>query len=135
MANTNDDVCISRAYSIFFWINAILVTMIASVLSAGIGILLFPLFVWYKLAVLNRTKIEYLTGDNKLTFFTGRWFVRDDDVVPLKAIDNVKLNRSLPGKIFGWADIIIETRSENYRINCVATKTAQSFRDRFLASI
>lgn len=127
------NVGVSGSYSVFFWVMAIIVTAVAAVASGGIGILIFPFLIWHKLAVVNRTKILFEDNTNRLTFQRGRWLVKDDDVVPVKAIDNVKLNRSLLGKIFGWCDILIETRSEAYKIKNVSTKQAEKFREAFLA--
>lgn len=135
MANGMSNVNVAGSYSWFFWINSVVITAIAAALSGGIGIILFPIMVWYKRMVINRTKIIFENDTNRLTFQRGRWFVKDDDVVPVKAIDNVKLNRSIMGKIFGWCDILIETRSETYKIKYVSSKEAEKFRDQFLSLV
>lgn len=132
---TRSDVGVSRSYSIFYWVNALLLTTIIAALTAGIGVFLFPIVVWYKLAVINRTKVMFEDSTNMLIFQRGRWFVKDDDIVPVKAIDNVKLNRSILGKIFGWCDISIETRSEVYSIKYVSTRQAERFRLAFLEKV
>ncbi|MBL0372604.1 PH domain-containing protein [Rhizobium sp. KVB221] len=126
---------ISGAYSVFFWLNAIFWTVLISIPTLGAGLLLILIFLWYKKAVLNRTKIIFTNGTKLFTAQKGRWFVKDDDVVPVKAVDNVKIDRSILGKIFGWCDIIIETRSEAYRIRHVNSKRAERFRKAFLASV
>lgn len=135
MENKMSNVNVAGSYGVFFWISAIIWTTVVAVFTAGFGILLFPILVWYKKMVVNRTKIIFENDTNKLTFQRGRWLVKDDDVVPVRAIDNVKLNRSLMGKIFGWCDILIDTRSETYKIKYVSTKAAEQFRDAFLALV
>ena len=128
-----NNVGVAGAYSLFYWVNSVLWTAIITPFTAGIGIALLPILFWYKKAVINRTKIIFENDTKRFIFQRGRWFVKDDDVVPVKAVDNVKLNRSITGKIFGWCNIQIETRSETYKINYVATKEAEAFREAFLA--
>jgi len=132
MSENHSDVTVARAYSIFYWINALLISSLVAVVTPGVGIFLLAIFAWHKMAVVNRTKIIFEDSTKFMTFQIGRWFVKDDDRVPVNAIDNLKLNRSVPGKIFGWVEISVETRSENYRIPYVDTKKAEQFRDRFL---
>ena len=48
--------------------------------------------------------------------------------MPISATDNVKLERSLLGKIFGWRVITIETGSESYSLSYVSTNEAGAFR-------
>lgn len=121
----HSDVTVSRAYSVFYWLMALALTV------ATYGLIL-PFAIWYKLAVINRTKIIFNEGTKAMTFQRGRWFVKDDDRVPVRAIDNVKLDRSILGKLFGWANITVETRSERYRIKHIGTAQAEQFRERFL---
>lgn len=127
------NVGVSRAYTFFFWLNAIVWSLLLGTATAGVGFLLLPVLAWYKVAVINRTKILFENETKRFVFQRGRWFVKDDDVVPVKAVDNVKLNRSITGKIFGWCDIQVETRSETYKIKYVATAAAEQFREAFLA--
>lgn len=127
------NVGVARAYSVFFWINALLWTAIIAVLTAGLGMFLLPFLAWYKWRVINRTKIVFEQDTNRIKFQRGRWFVLDDDIIPVKSIDNVKLNRSVLGRIFGWCDIDAATRVERYRIRHVSTRSAEAFRLAFLA--
>ncbi|WP_245290258.1 MULTISPECIES: PH domain-containing protein [unclassified Shinella] len=129
------NVGVSMSFSIFYWCAALIWTTLAAIATGGVGILLFFVFLWRKVAVINRTKIIFENNTNRLTVQHGRWFIKDDDVVPVKAIDNVKLNRSILGKIFGWCDIMIETRSEAYVIKYVSTRMAETFRNDFLARV
>lgn len=126
---------VAGAYSVFFWINAIIWTVILAALTMGVGLLLFPILLWRKIAVINRTGIDYSDDAKSFTFYRGRWFVRDDDTIPVKSIDNVKINRSLSGKIFGWCDVLVETRAEAYKIAHVTTRNAERFRQAFLAQV
>lgn len=125
---------IASSYTFFFWIAWIIVSAAIAAVTAGLGlILLLPLF-WYKRAVVNRNRILFETGSNSITCEHGRWFVKDDDLVPISAIDNVKLDRSLLGKIFGWCVITIETRSESYSLSHVSTNEAEAFRKALLSA-
>ena len=126
---------VASSYSFFFWI-AWSIIPVAAVMQTGeplILIVLLPLF-WYKRAVVNRNRILFETGSNSITCEHGRWFVKDDDLVPISAIDNVKLDRSLLGKIFGWCVITIETRSESYSLSHVSTNEAEAFRKALLTT-
>lgn len=122
------DVSVAPAFSIFYWIFWLPLVAAVTIFTLGVGTLLLPLLAWYKMAVVNRTRIRFERGSNRFTFERGRWFVKDDDVVTVKSVDNVKLDRSLPGKMFGWCNIQVETRSEMYQINNVSTVQAERFR-------
>lgn len=135
MHEDNMGVGVSKNYSMFYWINATLWALIIAIPSGGIGLLLFPVLLWYKKAVINRTKIIFDNAQKRFIFQRGRWFVKDDDVVPVKSVDNVKLNRSISGKIFGWCNIEVETRAEKYKIKYVSTKAAERFRESFLETV
>ena len=113
------------AYSFLYWVGAI-------VLSALLAFVPLPFFAWYKFAVINRTRAIYRMGDRAVTFHRGRLFVRDEDTIPISAIDNVKLDRSVPGKIFGWVNMFFMTRSDVYRIDHVDYDEAVRFRNIFL---
>lgn len=127
-------VSIASSYTFFFWIAWIIVSAAIAAVTAGLGlILLLPLF-WYKRAVVNRNRILFETDSNSITCEHGRCFVKDDDLVPISAIDNVKLDRSLLGKIFGWCVIAIETRSESYSLSHVSTNEAETFRKALLST-
>lgn len=126
---------IASSYSIFFWTLWIVIAVVIGIFTAGVGalLILLPSF-WYKRAVVNRNRILFETDSNSITCEHGRWFVKDDDLVPISAIDNVKLDRSLLGKIFGWCVITIETRSESYSLSHVSTNEAEAFRKALLTT-
>lgn len=143
---------VSPGFSVWYWIGtvgyalflagvALLVShflvrpehkLLAILIAVPLIATMFGNSVWRKLAVINRTKITYGDDATKLVFHRGRYFVKDEDAVPLRAIDNVKLNRSLLGKVFGWCDLSLETRSEGYEIPYVSSKQAEIFRKEFL---
>ena len=132
--DVNMKVGIASSYTFFFWIAWIIVSAAIAAVTAGLGlILLLPLF-WHKRAVVNRNRLLFEPGSNNITCEHGRWFVKDDDLVPISAIDNVKLDRSLLGKIFGWCVITIETRSESYSLSHVSTNEAEAFRKAILSA-
>ena len=139
MQDTHTNVESSTAYSVFYWLSHVIFCLfimlgIAGFGSAG-GAWLFGFIVtlsslWYKKAVLNRTKIFYEKGTNKILYQTGRYFVRDEDFIPIKSIDNIKMDRSLPGKIFGFCTLRLETQgNEPYLLKGISTKQAEEFRD------
>ena len=115
----------ARAYSVFYWIMALII-------SAPFMLTPLPLFAWYKLAVINRTRAIYRMGDRAITFHRGRLFVRDEDTIPITAIDNVKLDRSVLGNIFGWVNMLFMTRADVYKIGHVSRDEAVRFRNIFL---
>ena len=132
-AHTNVD--LSTAYTVFYWlIDGIVLFFIMLVISGLgspggawlVGCIIVLIKIWYKKAVLNRTKIFYEKGAKQITFQRGRWFVRDEDFIPIKAIDNIKLDRSLPGKIFGFCTLRLATRgNEPYLLKGPSTKQAE----------
>jgi len=122
----------ARAYSVFFWISAVFWSLLIGAVTAGLGLLLFPFFIWYKLAVINRTRAFYRPGEKAIIFHRGRWFVRDEDAIPVKSIDNIKLDKSVLGNIFGWVNIRFMTRSDDYRIKYVDRNEAMRFRNVFI---
>ena len=124
------EVRVGQSYSVFFWLNAVF----WSIITAGIALPVIVLLAIYKFRVINRSKIQFSNGARAIKFLRGRWFVRDDDMIPVSAVDNVKLDRSILGRIFGWCDILFETRSETYRLRYVSTKQAEQFRDMFLGA-
>ena len=144
MQNTHSNVDLSKAYTIWFWFTHIVACLVlgslfgAATENSGTAILVVfilttPPTIWYKKAVLNRTKIIFENGTNKVTYQRGRWFVRDEDIIPVKSIDNVKLDRSLLGKILGYCHMSLETRgNEPYKLKAVSTKQAERFRDAFI---
>lgn len=125
---------IASSYSIFFWTVWIVIAVGICAFAGALGLLILLLPFWYKRAVVNRNRILFETGSNSITCEHGRWFVKDDDLVPVSAIDNVKLDRSLLGKIFGWCVIMIETRSESYSLSYVSTNEAEAFRKALLST-
>ena len=125
---------IASSYSIFFWTVWIVIAVGIWAFAGALGLLVLLLPFWYKRAVVNRNRILFETGSNSITCEHGRWFVKDDDLVPISAIDNVKLDRSLLGKIFGWCVIMIETRSESYSLSYVSTNEAEAFRKALLST-
>lgn len=125
---------VAISYSIFFWIVWIIISVVIGTFTAGLGLLILLPSFWYKKAVVNRNRILFETGSKSITCEHGRWFVKDDDLVPISAIDNVKLDRSLLGKIFGWCVITIETRSESYSLSYVSTNEAEAFRKALLST-
>ena len=132
--DANMKVGIASSYSIFFWIVWIVIAVGICAFAGGLGLLVLLLPFWYKRAVVNRNRILFETGSQSITCEHGRWFVKDDDLVPISAIDNVKLDRSLLGKIFGWCVIMIETRSESYSLSYVSTNEAEAFRKALLST-
>ena len=125
---------VAISYSIFFWIVWIIISVVIGTFTSGLGLLILLPSFWYKKAVVNRNRILFETGSKSITCEHGRWFVKDDDLVPISAIDNVKLDRSLLGKIFGWCVITIETRSESYSLSYVSTNEAEAFRKALLST-
>ena len=125
---------VAISYSIFFWIVWIIISVVIGIFTSGLGLLILLPSFWYKKAVVNRNRILFETGSKSITCEHGRWFVKDDDLVPISAIDNVKLDRSLLGKIFGWCVITIETRSESYSLSYVSTNEAEAFRKALLST-
>ena len=121
-------VSVSTAYSVFFWVKWITISVVLSPFTLGLSLLLLPFLFWYKQAVVNRSKFLFETGGKTITCEHGRWFVLDDDIVQVSAIDNIKLNRSGLGKLFGWCHMTIESRSASYALACVATAEAEAFR-------
>ena len=113
------EVGVARGYSIFFWTAWIICIL---------GILLLPILLWYKKAVVNRSRIRFKAGSDRVTVEHGRWFVKDEDTVPVSAIDNIKLDHSVLGKMAGWCDITVVTRSEEYHIPYVSASSAKRFR-------
>lgn len=113
------------AFSILYWLGAI-------VFSALFAFLPMPFLAWYKLAVINRTRAIYRVGDRAVTFHRGRLFVRDEDTIPISAIDNIKLDYTVPGKVFGWVNMFFMTRTDVYRIDHVSSEDAVRFRNIFL---
>ena len=125
---------VAISYSIFFWIVWIIISVVIGTFTSGLGLLILLPSFWYKKAVVNRNRILFETGSKSITCEHGRWFVKDDDLVPISAIDNVKLDRSLLGKIFGWCVITIETRSESYSLSYISTNEAEAFRKALLST-
>lgn len=121
------NVRIATVFSVFYWI-----------VWGGLSLLFvitFPIVAWYYFAVVRRKRFEFREGDNRITYVKGGWFVSDDDSLPLRAIDNVKIDRSLLGAIFGWCTIRLETRSENYKLSGVSQSQSQSFRTAILDAL
>ena len=136
MQDTHTNVNLSTAYTVSYWLwNVLFIMLVVVVLGLTeeawlVGFILTLLSIWHKKAVVNRTKIFYEKGANKLTFQTGRWFVRDEDFIPIKAIDNIKMDRSLPGKLLGFCTLRLETHgNEPYLMKGPSTKQAEKFRD------
>ena len=117
------------AYTVFYWIRSALVTTVVAIPTMGLGLILLPVFLWHKKAVINRTKIMVGEGARHADFKHGRWFIADEDQIPLKSIDNIKVDHSILGKIFGWCTLVLETRSENYELRHVCKASAKEFKD------
>ena len=126
-------VSVATSYSVAFWAvwGVILIVLIG--LTAGAALLLLPFLFWYKQAVINRNQFLLEKGAKRMMVKHGRWFVVDDDRVAISAIDNIKLNRSMFGAIFGWCTIVVETRSEVYPLAHASSKEATAFREVILA--
>lgn len=125
---------IASSYTFFFWIVWIVIAVGICAFAGGLGLLILLLPFWHKRAVVNRNRLLFEPGSKSITCEHGRWFVKDDDLVPISAIDNVKLDRSLLGKLFGWCVITIETRSESYSLSHVSTNEAEAFRKALLST-
>jgi len=61
------------AYTAFYWIRTALVTTVVAIPTMGMGLILLPVFVWHKKAVVNRTKIVVGEGDRHVKFQHGPW--------------------------------------------------------------
>ena len=137
MQDAHSNVDLSTAYTVFFWLIHVIICLFILLVgydeTVGAWLLVFIvtlLHTWQKKAVLNRSKIFYEKGANTITVQTGRYFVRDEDIIPIKAIDNIKMDRSLPGKIFGFCTLKLMTRgNEVYKMRGPSTKQAEKFRD------
>ena len=114
-------IAIAPAVTVIYW------------LARGWLVPLLPVFIWHKKAVVNRNRILFEEDAHSVTVHHGRWFVLDDDIVQISAIDHIKLNRSVLGKIFGYCDLTLETRSEIYQLKDVSTRQAEAFRDTILS--
>lgn len=144
MSASFSNVNTSGAYTVYYWVSTLLSCFFIGFLLAGFNeghlaflflpfFIILPLSVWHKKAVVNRTKIIFENASNKITYQRGRWFVKDEDVIPVKAVDNVKIDRSVLGKIFGFCSMSLETKgSEPYALKGVSTKEAEGFRDAFI---
>lgn len=112
---------LARWYTVWFWV-------IWSV--PCICILPFPFVYWYKIRVLNRSYIALKEGT--LHLYQGRWFVLDDDVVYVKAIDHIKIDRSLMGYFFGWCSIVITTRNGTFSYKYMDLHAAEAVRGQIM---
>lgn len=122
---------VATSSTVIYW----LFWLLLIVISMGLALIIFPISLIYRLRVTNRTRLVYDENSNRVRYTRGRLFTLDDDVIPVRSIDNVKIDRTVLGSLFGWCNLEIYTRAEKYRLTQVSKQDAEAFREAFLETV
>jgi len=104
-----------------FWLNPLY--LILSILTIG-------MFFLYKLHLM-KNEIIILTDKRIIGSLNPKLLTKDKIELTLNGIDNIVVDESVFGNIFGWSMLIIETRSAKYKQKILTKKSVSNLKNEF----
>ena len=104
-----------------FWLNPLYLIL---------SIITISLFFLYRLHLM-KNEVIILTDKRIIGSLNPKLMTKDKIELTLNGIDNIVVDETVLGNIFGWSTLIIETRSAKYRQRILTKKSVSNLKNEF----